>query len=78
MGGFNILIDLIWVDMSGLFGIGFCWIVELGICFDDLLKIDFVFVSYNYYDYMDLLMLKKLWDCDKLIIIISFGNDILI
>ncbi|TPG18839.1 MBL fold metallo-hydrolase [Sphingomonas koreensis] len=73
--GLNILIDPVWSDKAGPFGLGPKRVTEPGVRFDDLPKIDVVLVSHNHYDHMDLATLKRLWTRDKPLIVSSLGND---
>src|ERR1700712_4466268 len=52
--GLNILTDPGWSDVAGPFGIGPKRVVEPGVRFDDLPKIDVVLISHDHYDHMDL------------------------
>jgi L-ascorbate metabolism protein UlaG (beta-lactamase superfamily) len=74
----NILTDPIWSENAGPFGFGPGRVVEPGIRFDDLPKIDLVIVSHNHYDHMDLDTIKRLHARDKPIIVSSLGNDALL
>lgn len=73
--GLNILIDPVWSERAGPFGLGPKRVTEPGVRFDDLPKIDAVLVSHNHYDHMDLATLKRLWTRDKPLIVTSLGND---
>lgn len=74
-GGLNILTDPIWSEHAGPFGFGPRRVVEPGVRFEDLPRIDLVLVSHNHYDHMDLATLKRLWDRDRSVIVTSLGND---
>jgi L-ascorbate metabolism protein UlaG (beta-lactamase superfamily) len=74
----NILTDPIWSESAGPFGIGPSRVVEPGIRFDDLPKIDLVIVSHNHYDHMDLDTIRRLHVRDKPMIVSSLGNDSLL
>lgn len=73
--GINILIDPVWSERAGPFGLGPKRVTVPGVTFDNLPKIDVVLVSHNHYDHMDLATLKRLWVRDKPLIISSLGND---
>jgi L-ascorbate metabolism protein UlaG (beta-lactamase superfamily) len=73
--GLNILIDPVWSEHAGPFGLGPKRVTEPGVRFDDLPTIDVVLVSHNHYDHMDLATLKRLWARDKPLIVTSLGND---
>ncbi|MBA3237254.1 MAG: MBL fold metallo-hydrolase [Parachlamydiaceae bacterium] len=77
--GMNILTDPIWSKRASMFKrIGPKRIVEPGIRFEDLPKIDLVLISHNHYDHLDTPTLKKLWDRDQPIVIAPLGNDTII
>ncbi len=74
--GLNILTDPIWSERASPFSfIGPKRVRAPGVRFEDLPKIDLVFVSHNHYDHMDLPTLKRLWERDRPIIATSLGND---
>ncbi|MGN6268907.1 MAG: MBL fold metallo-hydrolase [Sphingomonas sp.] len=73
--GLNILIDPVWSEHAGPFGLGPKRVTEPGVRFDDLPKIDVVLVSHNHYDHMDRTTLERLWERDKSLIVTSLGND---
>jgi L-ascorbate metabolism protein UlaG (beta-lactamase superfamily) len=73
--GLNILIDPVWSEKAGPFGLGPQRVTEPGVRFDDLPPIDLVLVSHNHYDHMDLDTLKRLWARDRPLIVSSLGND---
>ncbi|HEU4959315.1 MAG TPA: MBL fold metallo-hydrolase [Sphingomonas sp.] len=73
--GLNILIDPVWSEQAGPFGLGPKRVTAPGVRFDDLPKIDLVLVSHNHYDHMDLATLKRLWNRDRPRIVTSLGND---
>jgi L-ascorbate metabolism protein UlaG (beta-lactamase superfamily) len=73
-GGLNILTDPIWSDTAGPFGFGPRRVAAPGVRFEDLPKIDYVLVSHNHYDHMDLSTLKRLWQRDNPMIVTSLGN----
>ena len=57
-GDKNILTDPVWSQRIGPFGIGIKRLAEVGIEFDDLPPIDFVLISHNHYDHLDLFTLE--------------------
>jgi L-ascorbate metabolism protein UlaG (beta-lactamase superfamily) len=73
--GLSILIDPVWSERAGPFGLGPKRVTAPGVRFDDLPKIDLVLVSHDHYDHMDLTTLKRLWTRDKPLIVTSLGND---
>jgi L-ascorbate metabolism protein UlaG (beta-lactamase superfamily) len=73
--GLNILIDPVWSERAGPFGLGPKRVTAPGVRFEDLPRIDLVLVSHNHYDHMDLATLKRLWARDKPLIVTSLGND---
>jgi L-ascorbate metabolism protein UlaG (beta-lactamase superfamily) len=73
--GLNILIDPVWSERAGPFGLGPKRVIAPGVRFDDLPKIDLVLVSHDHYDHMDLTTLKRLWARDRPLIVTSLGND---
>ena len=73
--GLNILIDPVWSERAGPFGLGPRRVTEPGVRFDDLPRVDLVLVSHNHYDHMDLATLRRLWARDKPLIVTSLGND---
>jgi L-ascorbate metabolism protein UlaG (beta-lactamase superfamily) len=76
--GLNILIDPVWSEHAGPFGLGPKRVAEPGVAFDRLPKIDVVLVSHNHYDHMDLATLKRLWTRDRPLVVSSLGNDSII
>jgi L-ascorbate metabolism protein UlaG (beta-lactamase superfamily) len=76
--GLNILIDPVWSDRAGPFGLGPRRVTAPGVAFEKLPRIDVVLVSHNHYDHMDLATLKRLWTRDKPLIVTSLGNDSII
>jgi L-ascorbate metabolism protein UlaG (beta-lactamase superfamily) len=73
--GLNILVDPVWSERAGPFGLGPKRVTAPGVRLEDLPKIDVVLVSHNHYDHMDLATLKRLWARDKPLIVTSLGND---
>ncbi|HEX8222181.1 MAG TPA: MBL fold metallo-hydrolase [Allosphingosinicella sp.] len=77
--GFNILTDPIWSERASPFSfIGPKRVRAPGVRFEDLPKIDFVLISHNHYDHMDLPTLKRLWERDHPMILTSLGNSAII
>jgi L-ascorbate metabolism protein UlaG (beta-lactamase superfamily) len=73
--GLNILTDPIWSERASPFSfVGPKRVRAPGVRFEDLPKIDFVVISHNHYDHMDLPSLKRLWERDRPIILTSLGN----
>jgi L-ascorbate metabolism protein UlaG (beta-lactamase superfamily) len=75
MDGLNIVTDPIWSERCSPFS----WIGPKrhrapGIDFDSLPPIDFVLISHNHYDHLDLPTVKKLSDKYKMPIITGLGN----
>jgi N-acyl-phosphatidylethanolamine-hydrolysing phospholipase D len=62
MGHVTFLTDPIWSDTASPLPVGPKRYVEPGLAFDALPRIDFVIVSHNHYDHMDLPTLERLAD----------------
>ncbi|WP_158706866.1 MBL fold metallo-hydrolase [Candidatus Phycorickettsia trachydisci] len=73
--GKNILTDPVWSNRVGPFNIGIKRVADVGIDFDMLPKIDFVLVSHNHYDHLDVATLKMLEKRDKPVFIVPVGNE---
>ena len=74
--GANILTDPIWSKRSGPFGrLGPSRVHNPGLKFEDLPNIDFVVISHNHFDHMDLPTLKKIEKKFKPIFIVGLGNS---
>ena len=74
--GTNILTDPIWSKRSGPFGrLGPSRAHNPGLRFEDLPDIDFVVISHNHFDHMDLPTLKKIEKKFKPIFIVGLGNS---
>ena len=74
--GVNILTDPIWSKRSGPFGrLGPSRVHNPGLKFEDLPDIDFVVISHNHFDHMDLPTLKKIEKKFKPIFIVGLGNS---
>jgi L-ascorbate metabolism protein UlaG (beta-lactamase superfamily) len=75
----NILTDPIWSDRASPFSfIGPKRVIEPGIKFSNLPKIDIVLISHNHYDHLDLNTINNLWKNFKPQIITPLGNDTII
>lgn len=72
--GLNILTDPVWSEKAGPFYMGLKRYTPPGIEFDKLPPIDFILLSHNHYDHMDVETLKKLSKRDKPIIYTGLGN----
>jgi L-ascorbate metabolism protein UlaG (beta-lactamase superfamily) len=74
--GINILLDPVWSDVAGPFRlIGPSRKQAPGIAFDDLPRIDWVLVTHNHYDHLDLATLERLWRRDSVRVVTPLGND---
>ncbi|HJK87311.1 MAG TPA: MBL fold metallo-hydrolase [Candidatus Megaira endosymbiont of Hartmannula sinica] len=77
--GINILTDPIWENRASPFSfIGPKRIIDPGIKFENLPKIDVVWISHNHYDHLDIKTIERLWNKDKPRIITPLGNDTII
>jgi len=77
--GMNILTDPVWSDRASPFTFaGPRRVVNPGINFADLPKIDFILVSHNHYDHLDIKTIKDLWLRDAPKIITPLKNDLTI
>src|SRR3546814_12594273 len=77
--GLNILTDPIWSERASPFTFtGPKRVRAPGIRFDDLPKIDFVLLSHNHYDHMDMPTLKRLWERDGPLIVTGLGTGTLL
>jgi L-ascorbate metabolism protein UlaG (beta-lactamase superfamily) len=77
--GLNILTDPIWSERASPFSfIGPRRVRAPGVRLEDLPKIDFVLISHNHYDHLDLPTLKWLGERDDPTIVTSLGNDALL
>lgn len=79
MDGFNILTDPIWSDRCSPSP----WVGPKrkrapGIRLEDLPEIDFILISHNHYDHMDISTLKKLYNDHHPLIIAGLGNGVLL
>ncbi|MDF3046921.1 MAG: hypothetical protein K0R73_39 [Candidatus Midichloriaceae bacterium] len=78
VNGINILTDPMWSNRAGPFGIGPKRVIDPGVKFEDLPKIDLVLISHNHYDHMDRDTIKKLVARDNPKFITPLGNDAII
>ncbi len=77
--GLNILTDPVWSERASPFTFaGPKRVVKPGIDSTDLPKIDFILISHNHYDHLDIKTIKDLWLRDKPKIITPLKNDIII
>jgi len=77
--GLNILTDPVWSERVSPFTFaGPKRVIKPGINFADLPKIDFILISHNHYDHLDIKTIKDLWLRDKPKIITPLKNDIII
>ena len=60
MAGMTFLTDPVWSDAAGPAGLGPRRLVEPGLALSELPAIDFVLISHNHYDHMDLSTLERL------------------
>lgn len=75
-GGLNILTDPVWSERVGpLKFFGPKRIISPGILFDDLPKVDVVWISHDHYDHLDLRTIKKLWKKFHPRMIAPLGTD---
>lgn len=77
--GINLITDPVYAKAAGVFG----WVgpwrkLQPGISFDNLPKIDFVFISHNHYDHLDIGTIKKVIKKDNPKFITPLGNDLLL
>lgn len=74
--GVNILTDPIWSKRaSPISWFGPKRIIDPGIKFEDLPKIDMVLISHNHYDHMDRKTIIKLYQRDNPTFLVPLGND---
>lgn len=75
----NIITDPVLVDRASPFQFaGPKRVNPPGVRFEDLPKIDFVLLSHNHYDHLDLITLKRLVNRDKCPIVAPLGNDTIV
>jgi len=73
-GSVNILTDPIWSERAGPVSfIGSKRIRKPGVSFDDLPKIDFILISHNHYDHLDLPTIERFIARDNPVIITGLG-----
>ena len=77
--GLNILTDPVWSKRASPFEfVGPKRVIDPGIKFEDLPKIDLVWISHNHYDHLDLKTIDLLFQKHKPRIITPLGNDSII
>lgn len=77
INGLNFLTDPVWAERVSPFSfVGPKRVRPPGIKFENLPKIDFVLVSHNHYDHMDIETLKKIHDRDKSVFYMPLANSI--
>lgn len=77
--GLNILVDPVWSPYAGpLLFVGPTRKNAPGIDFEHLPRIDWVLVTHNHYDHMDLATLARLWARDRPRMATPLGNDTII
>ena len=73
--GINILTDPFWSLRTSPFQfMGPKRVIDPGIEFDNLPKIDTILISHNHYDHMDIPTIKKIWQRDEPKIFCPLGN----
>ena len=76
VGGINILTDPVWSERaSPVAWLGPKRVVDPGIKFDELPKIDLVLISHNHYDHMDKKTIIDLVKRDDPAFVVPLGND---
>jgi L-ascorbate metabolism protein UlaG (beta-lactamase superfamily) len=74
--GLNFLIDPVWSERTSPFSFfGPKRVNAPGVAFEDLPPIDYVLVTHNHYDHLDLVTLKRLQERHKPRFITPLGND---
>lgn len=77
--GLNILIDPVYGERASPVGFaGPKRVNPPGIAFDDLPRIDWVLISHNHYDHLDMALLRRLWRRDRPRLATPLGNDTII
>lgn len=77
--GLNILTDPVWSDRASPVSFaGPKRIIDPGVAFEDLPKIDVVLLSHNHYDHLDVTTLKRLRQAHNPLVITPLGNDAII
>jgi L-ascorbate metabolism protein UlaG (beta-lactamase superfamily) len=76
VSGVNILTDPVWSERASPFSFaGPKRVMKPGVAFNDLPPIDYVLVTHNHYDHMDIATLKALQRDHRPIFITPLGND---
>lgn len=79
MAGINFLTDPVFANrVSPLKNFGPERYINPGISIEDLPSIDFILLSHNHYDHLDINTLKQIWDKDRPRILAPLGNDLVI
>jgi L-ascorbate metabolism protein UlaG (beta-lactamase superfamily) len=74
--GLNILVDPVWSDRASPVSFaGPKRVNPPGIAFDDLPPIDWVLVTHNHYDHLDLQTARRLWHRHRPRFVAPLGND---
>lgn len=77
--GLNILTDPVWSDRASPVAFaGPKRIIDPGVAFEDLPKIDVVLLSHNHYDHLDLVTLARLRQAHDPLVVTPLGNDAII
>ena len=76
--GVNLLLDPVWAERAGPFGIGPKRVTPPGIALDELPPLDAILVSHNHYDHMDVATLSRLARLRPCPILTPLGNDALL
>jgi L-ascorbate metabolism protein UlaG (beta-lactamase superfamily) len=77
--GLNVLTDPVWSDRtSPVSFVGPSRVTPPGIAFSDLPPVDFVLLSHNHYDHLDVATLQRLQIVHRPLIITPLGNDTII
>jgi len=71
--GYNMIFDPIYSDTAGPWLLGPKRVRNPGIKFDDLPKIDVLFISHNHFDHLDLDTIKRIYERDNPYIIAPLG-----
>lgn len=74
--GLNIITDPVWSKRASPFSfLGPKRVIEPGIELKNLPKVDFLILSHNHYDHMDIATIRTLWERDQPKIIVPLLND---
>lgn len=77
--GLNFITDPVYSERAGPFDImGPIRVLEPGVKFDNLPKIDAILLSHNHYEHMDTATLKRIVERDQAPIITPLGNDVIL